>query len=114
MIQKTMIYRQDRSLHAALTLVSQCNSGWFFSVLINNGEREFSLSSLFYVNQILMLSTADLESAPDEPELVQDSSHSWSVLVLFCFFSFLLVHCFLHQIFKSLLTSVAKLLFMQP
>lgn len=83
-----MIYRQVGSLHTMLTLVSQCNSGWFFSVLINNGEREFLFSSLFYVNQIFMLSTADPESAPDEPELVQDSSCFWSFFFFFCLFTF--------------------------
>lgn len=83
-----MIYRQVGSLHTMLTLVSQCNSGWFFSVLINNGEREFLFSSLFYVNQIFMLSTADPESDPDEPELVQDSSCFWSFFFFFCLFTF--------------------------
>lgn len=105
-----MIYRQVGSLHTALTLVSQCNPGWFFSVLINNGEREFLLSSLFYVSQIFMLSTADPESAPDEPELVQDSSCFYS----FFFFFFLLFSFSPLQFSKSLWTWITKLLFMQP
>lgn len=93
-----MIYQQVGSFHAMLTLVSQCNSGWFFSVLINNGERELLFSSLFYVNQIFMLSHADPKSAPDEPELVQDSSCFWSFFLPFCLVTF-----FPLQIFKVLI-----------
>lgn len=104
-----MIYRQVGSLHTMLTLVSQCNSGWFFSVLINNGEREFLFSSLVYVNQIFMLSTADPQSAPDEPELVQDSSCYW-----FFFLLFLFVHFFPLQFSNSILSLITKLLFMRP